>query len=537
MIELGTSADNSADSCLVYNYFTSWTARTSCPSPSAVPTSGAGNNGNVMGYWYQDSVSTSLSHTATYTFDGVNRLTAAAATGNSTYSQSYNYTSDGSSGQFGNMSCSLGSSGYCPQVTFSSSTNRITNIGSASASYDAAGNMTNDGSHTYTWDAEGRAATVDSGSTWSFTYNALGERAEWAHPGGADEHLFDPSGTWLGTAGAYSLVRFNGRNWVVYGGGETYFVHANNLGSTTMQTKHDGSVVEDMAFYPFGAVWAQPLNGYGYNFASLPYRDVATNADITTFRHYSFILGRWLSPDPLGGHITNPQSFNRYAYVLNNPTSLVDPLGLDSCKPTPGNNNCQGTKHTPPCYGMVCADQYYGGALFANFGSLAGTQVPICLSNGKLGYCNQSANIPFSANGSDEFDAINSASGVYWTAPPGSAVTDASGRTSTSAGTLGFSDTLWSEATGTSNVLEFLGPATDTTGLKMQFAKAQQIQALLSGNYLFGPSTPDASSRGPGVTAFGPVPVLIDTIYIPVFDISFPIFQWPWSKLPSPSGP
>ena len=146
MIELGTSANNSADYCLLYNYYTSWTAPTSCPSPGAVPTSGAGNNGNVMGYWYQDRVSTSLSHTATYTFDGVNRLETAVATGNSTYSQSYNYTSDSSNGQFGNMSCTTGSSGYCPQVTFSSSTNRITNIGSASASYDAAGNMTNDGS-------------------------------------------------------------------------------------------------------------------------------------------------------------------------------------------------------------------------------------------------------------------------------------------------------------------------------------------------------------------------------------------------------
>ncbi|MGH7100738.1 MAG: hypothetical protein ACREE4_24235 [Stellaceae bacterium] len=53
-----------------------------------------------------------------------------------------------------------------------------------------------------------------------------------------------------------------------------------------------------------------------------------------------------LTPDPLGGDIMNPQSLpdcagtfgNRpdhvgifdYAYPLNNPTTLVDPLGLDS---------------------------------------------------------------------------------------------------------------------------------------------------------------------------------------------------------------
>jgi len=35
-----------------------------------------------------------------------------------------------------------------------------------------------------------------------------------------------------------------------------------------------------------------------------------------------------MSPDPLGGDITNPQSLNRYAYALNNATSFIDPTGL-----------------------------------------------------------------------------------------------------------------------------------------------------------------------------------------------------------------
>jgi hypothetical protein len=39
-------------------------------------------------------------------------------------------------------------------------------------------------------------------------------------------------------------------------------------------------------------------------------------------------LGRFSSPDPLAGAITNPQSLNRYTYVLNDPCNLVDPLGL-----------------------------------------------------------------------------------------------------------------------------------------------------------------------------------------------------------------
>ena len=48
-------------------------------------------------------------------------------------------------------------------------------------------------------------------------------------------------------------------------------------------------------------------------------------------REYS-IQGRWPSPDPAGlGAVdpTNPQSWNRYAYVVNNPLMLIDPTGLD----------------------------------------------------------------------------------------------------------------------------------------------------------------------------------------------------------------
>lgn len=48
------------------------------------------------------------------------------------------------------------------------------------------------------------------------------------------------------------------------------------------------------------------------------------------FREYGF-QGRWPSPDPTGlaaANPANPQSWNRYAYVMNNPLLLVDPFGL-----------------------------------------------------------------------------------------------------------------------------------------------------------------------------------------------------------------
>jgi RHS repeat-associated protein len=63
------------------------------------------------------------------------------------------------------------------------------------------------------------------------------------------------------------------------------------------------------------------------------WRDTETSFDPTRYHMYGSNQGRWLSPDPLGRDVANPQSLNRYAYVLNNPATLVDPQGLSSCVP------------------------------------------------------------------------------------------------------------------------------------------------------------------------------------------------------------
>jgi RHS repeat-associated protein len=56
--------------------------------------------------------------------------------------------------------------------------------------------------------------------------------------------------------------------------------------------------------------------------------------------------GRWISPDPAGMSAvdpSNPQSWNRYAYALNNPLRNVDPTGLD-CVTVDGDGNVTGTE-------------------------------------------------------------------------------------------------------------------------------------------------------------------------------------------------
>ncbi len=56
-------------------------------------------------------------------------------------------------------------------------------------------------------------------------------------------------------------------------------------------------------------------------------RDLETGLDYFTSRYFGSSQGRFTSADSIAGSPSNPQSFNLYAYVQNNPLKLVDPSG------------------------------------------------------------------------------------------------------------------------------------------------------------------------------------------------------------------
>jgi YD repeat-containing protein len=51
--------------------------------------------------------------------------------------------------------------------------------------------MTNDGNHSYTYDAEGNITAVDGGGTASYVYNALNQRVRTVANGGTTEFVFN----------------------------------------------------------------------------------------------------------------------------------------------------------------------------------------------------------------------------------------------------------------------------------------------------------------------------------------------------------
>jgi len=79
-----------------------------------------------------------------------------------------------------------------------------------------------------------------------------------------------------------------------------------------------------------GAPWIQ-FTGVSDSFTVEDNQNETGTLDDFMYRRYSTTQGRWISPDPAGLAAvdpTNPQTWNRYAYVTNQPLSFTDPLGL-----------------------------------------------------------------------------------------------------------------------------------------------------------------------------------------------------------------
>jgi RHS repeat-associated protein len=93
-----------------------------------------------------------------------------------------------------------------------------------------------------------------------------------------------------------------------------------------MAERTTGAVAARHDYDPFGVEMTAWNDGETHKFTGLE-RDAESSLDYALFRMYASQYHRWLTPDPVAGDVMNPQSLNRYAYVRNNPTTLVDPEG------------------------------------------------------------------------------------------------------------------------------------------------------------------------------------------------------------------
>jgi RHS repeat-associated protein len=291
-----------------------------------------------------------------YLYDGMNRL-RHFHDGSGAF-EAYGYDA------FGNMTwvdwTDTGLSPLRRNLPVISSSNR-----SGMGSYDAVGNLTSrlmgSGSEIYEFDALDMIASRNFPEE-TFVYTADDERIHilrWQAGQPTDEEytLRDLDGKVLTI---YDLEVDSAEHWswrkdFVYRGSALLMSMADqpwpthrqhfsldHLGSPRLVTAHNGTPLEDHHYLGFG----RELGAFAGN-ENLEQRFTghrrdhnapgeADDLDYMHARYYSPWLNRFLSVDPVLGEVESPQSWNRYAYVRNNPLKYTDPSGEAAVLKTPG---------------------------------------------------------------------------------------------------------------------------------------------------------------------------------------------------------
>ncbi len=171
--------------------------------------------------------------------------------------------------------------------------------------------VTSNGS-AYSYDGKGlRVQRTSSGTTTTYVFSGTKVIAEYAGGALSKEYIY---------AGSQLLATVDAST------GSTSYQHPDHL-STRVETGSNAGPTRMFGHYPFGEVWYETGTASKWKFTSYE-RDSESSLDYAMARHYSNVVGRFMSQDPLAGTPADPQSLNRYAYVRNDPIHNMDPLGL-----------------------------------------------------------------------------------------------------------------------------------------------------------------------------------------------------------------
>jgi len=335
-------------------------------------------NGSLQQLAITDQLNSANTQTCTYTHDDLGRI-ASANCGSSIWSQTFSFD------PFGNINKAVpgGATGTSFQVSYdyTNNTNRITTAPYSYAGSNANnGNLTADFQHTYTWDTENKMTDIDSGTSNGVcvVYDALGRVVEQSKgsqcnvsPTSSTEIVYSPSGAKLALMNGSALVKAfvplaGGAQAVYNASGLQYYRHPDWLGSSRLATTPSRTVYFDGAYAPYGENYAQigtqDLSFTGQN------QDTESSAPggpgglyDFLYRKHSPVQGRWLSPDPAGiagANPSSPQSWNRYAYVGNQPLHATDALGLLIDPFGPGDGGGGGGGYCPPEYEFCGCDPF-----------------------------------------------------------------------------------------------------------------------------------------------------------------------------------
>jgi RHS repeat-associated protein len=287
---------------------------------------GTANNGNVTSI----TNNRNAERTQIFMYDELNRIKTAATqatTGANAWGQQFGYDA------WGNLLSAAVTQGSVPMLSQSAdANNRIVGY-----CYDAAGNLLAQSAPpcpvpAYTYNAENQL-TATAGVT--YTYDGDGRRVQKSNGtiywyGMGSDPLNETDLTGATTNAAFKeFVFFNGKRIARrdYLNNVNYYF-ADHLGTARVVTNSSGAILDDSDFYPFGG--ERPIlssSGNNYKFTGKE-RDSESGLDNFGARYNSSSLGRFISPDESKySSKLDPQSWNLYSYVGNDPLGRIDPDG------------------------------------------------------------------------------------------------------------------------------------------------------------------------------------------------------------------
>ncbi len=127
------------------------------------------------------------------------------------------------------------------------------------------------------------------------------------------------------------------RVWSEPVSGTGVFLFQDHLGSVRVTGTSSGTLDDDIDNLPFGYQYANygTASANHYRFTDDESDDAQSSTEYAVFRNLDPWMGRFNRPDPYGGStdFQNPQSLNRYPYVMNQPSIFFDPFGLMTLPP------------------------------------------------------------------------------------------------------------------------------------------------------------------------------------------------------------
>ena len=117
----------------------------------------------------------------------------------------------------------------------------------------------------------------------------------------------------------------------VQGEGVVRWVHQDPFTKSQRVTDTLGAVGAAIDLDPWGGETSRSWNSSQLTRKYTSYDRALNGRDEAMMRSYHAYFSRFDQPDPWDGSydLADPQSFNRYAYVQNDPVNFVDPTGLD----------------------------------------------------------------------------------------------------------------------------------------------------------------------------------------------------------------